>query len=278
MKLPRDLFSLYTEKLLSKLFAAMERLQDMIKSFPGDGSQDVSNWIKKVQLVARLKNIDDVASLIPLYLEGAAFAVYDQLPDDRKKDANQVEKELVAAFAQNPFSAYDTFRQRSWCPGEAVDVFLADLRRLAGLAGVQSQELIRCAFVCGLPADVSGQLRAAAQIRESNLDVIVEQARVLMTERVHGGAMAAMKTQDHVVCRDSQGERGRAMVGRKDSGQGWRRKMECFECGGDHPVKFCKNRRPVVCWKCGETGHTSRHCVSGNAPGESPAQTVPRNH
>ena len=41
---------------------------DMIKSFNGEG--DVQAWISKAELVAKLTRIEDVASFIPLYLEG----------------------------------------------------------------------------------------------------------------------------------------------------------------------------------------------------------------
>ena len=41
---------------------------DMVKTFSGEG--DVEAWLAKVELVAKLTSIDDVASFIPLYLEG----------------------------------------------------------------------------------------------------------------------------------------------------------------------------------------------------------------
>ena len=46
----------------------------MIKPFTGEG--DVVSWIKKVQLVAKLQKVSDLASFIPLYLEGDALALY----------------------------------------------------------------------------------------------------------------------------------------------------------------------------------------------------------
>ena len=47
---------------------------DMIRSFSGEG--DVVAWFKKIQLVARLQKITDLASFLPLYLEGEAHALY----------------------------------------------------------------------------------------------------------------------------------------------------------------------------------------------------------
>jgi formamidopyrimidine-DNA glycosylase len=239
----------------------MDRVSaEVIKPF--DGSGDVATWLKKVKLVARIKKIKDTAALIPLYLEGAAFAVYDQISDAEKDCADDVEKALLNAFGQNKFAAYDVFRQRSWCPGEAVDVFLADLRRLAGLADIEDDELIRCAFVCGLPPDVSSTLRAASRIRTASIQTIVEQARVLMDERVQG-AMAAV----------------RSSARRTDEDATPQRRIQCYECGGGHPARYCKRKKPVTCWNCDKAGHLARNCPvrqrdSGNDVGKSSAPTV----
>ena len=50
-----------------------------------------------------------------------------------------------------------------------VDVYLSDLHRLAKLAGVESDCLLRRAFIVGLPAVVSRELRALAKV--DNLSV-----------------------------------------------------------------------------------------------------------
>ena len=89
----------------------------------------------------------------------------------------------------------------------------------------------------------SGSVKSAAQIETKLLDTILEQARVLMSER-NQVAMVATRQQ----MKKSTVER---------------RKMVCFECGGDHLVKVCKERKLVTCWKCGESGHISQNCMAG---------------
>ena len=39
-------------------------------------------WLKKVRLVARLQLVDDVASLLPLYQEGDALALYTEMKEE----------------------------------------------------------------------------------------------------------------------------------------------------------------------------------------------------
>ena len=102
----------------------MEKIQDVTRSF--DGSGNVENWIKKIRLVAKLKEVKKLESFLPLFLEGHAFAVYDELSEESKGSILKIEQALLNAFAQNRYSAYDTFKQRNWCPGEAVDVYMSD--------------------------------------------------------------------------------------------------------------------------------------------------------
>lgn len=243
----------------------------MIKTF--DGSGDVTVWLQKVKLVAELRKLTQLEALIPLYLEGAAFSVYNELSEDDKKVAAKIEECLLRAFAQSMFSAFDTLRSRSWKAGEAVDVYLADLRRLAGLAGIHDEAFIRCSFVCGLPLDVSVQLRAAAQIGTMTLAAIADQARVLVAElgreQVHS-ALAAVKVGDQ-----------RMMAGRdRTDGEGRRsgRQFFCYNCGGDHTTRFCSHPRKMTCWNCNKDGHISRDCpekkASGNDNRRSHAPTL----
>ena len=45
----------------------------MIQPFDGEG--DITAWLAKVELVAKLTGIKDVAVLVPLYLEGGRLLI-----------------------------------------------------------------------------------------------------------------------------------------------------------------------------------------------------------
>ena len=88
---------------------AVLNLKDMIKSF--DGSGDVTVWLKKIKLVAKMQKIEDLASLIPLYLDGPAFAIFEQMEEGDKDNEESIEAALLSAFSMNCFQAWDALRQ-----------------------------------------------------------------------------------------------------------------------------------------------------------------------
>ena len=39
---------------------------------------------------------------------------------------------------------------------------------------------------------------------------------------------------------------------------------KCFRCGGPHVMRNFKSKLSIVCWTCGQEGHTTKGCTSGN--------------
>ena len=90
----------------------------VLNKYRGDG--DVTEAKRLAKSWLKLK---DLAVVIPLFLHGSAFAVYDQLSDAEKQDANKIEVALRTAFAADKFPAYHKFQNRVWRNGETVYVF-----------------------------------------------------------------------------------------------------------------------------------------------------------
>ena len=59
------------------------KVTDVLNRFNGDG--DVSIWLKQAHLAKSLLKLKDLAVVILLFLDGPAFAVYDQLKEEEKK-------------------------------------------------------------------------------------------------------------------------------------------------------------------------------------------------
>ena len=230
------------------------KITDVLSRFGGES--DVSIWIRQAHLAKDLLKLDDLAVIIPLFLDGSAFAVYDQLSTEDKKSSSRIEAALKTAFAVDKFNAYEEFRTRMWKPGETVDVFLADLKRLCKLADIgDNEEILKLAFVMGLPRQISGQLRATPKLDTLNLPAILEITRALMADITKGST--------------AKGVFGAAA---RSSGSKGSKIVKCFGCGGPHYRKDCPRGKPVVCCSCNKPGHIARHCNnSGNERGGLPA-------
>ena len=60
---------------------------DIIKPFSGQG--DVLAWLKKVRLVAKLEQLDNVASVLALYLDGDTLAVYMEIEEEEEEEEEE---------------------------------------------------------------------------------------------------------------------------------------------------------------------------------------------
>ena len=130
--------------------------------------------------VAELQGVTQVQKFLPLFLSGGAFSVYESCSTDVKEDYEQLRVALTNAFSLNTFSAYEAFVSRRYVAGEAVDVYLSELRRLARLVcDTSDNSWVKCAFVVGLPDELKHQLKATVSLENMTLEEVVERTRNL---------------------------------------------------------------------------------------------------
>ena len=254
------------------------RLTDIMRPF--DGSGNVVEWIDKFELLVKLKEITKEETVLPMFLEGSALAVYTELSTAQKEEAKTIKDALLSAFSVNLFSAYEQFSKRVW-RDEPVDVYMTELRKLVRLAGVTSDKLLLRAFVVGLPSVVSRELRATADVEKMSLSTVVDRARALMSELMERpyAAVAARRVATGSTRADERVREGPAVRNSADGGRGGRR---CYGCGGPHLVRHCPEKDTgageVRCWACGRRGHLLRSCPSGqgNLQGGACAPEAPQ--
>ena len=90
-----------------------------LKHFDGEG--DVVAWLTKLELVASLTGVKDVAKLVPLYLEGGALSLYLELDDSKKSDFDKLSAELLKAYSDSQVVSFSKLKAVKWT-GEAVEV------------------------------------------------------------------------------------------------------------------------------------------------------------
>ena len=86
------------------------KITDLVRPYNGDG--DIVEWLNKFELVAKLKEIKETENIVPLFLEGSAFAIYNELSDSGKKSYEAIKGALVEAFSLNAFQAYEQLTKR----------------------------------------------------------------------------------------------------------------------------------------------------------------------
>ena len=238
----------------------MAELKFDIKSIPEfDGSTSVVEWVRKAELICEMCGVTAIARVLPLRLVGGAFAVYEQMETGARADANKIKDALFAAFGTDPFVAHELFTKRRLKPGEAVDVFLSELRGLTVPFGGTSDRELKCAFVNGLPGHVKQLLRASARINSLTLTQVLESARDIIKDmpREEEPVVAAVQP----VAKESKSQ------SRPDQRVG----LICFNCNGpNHIARDCRvegrggrvdgRGGRVRCYRCSRIGHLSRNC------------------
>lgn len=200
--------------------------------------------------------------LLPLYLTGDAFLVWEQLSDVDREDEDQVKKRLQESFTLSSGEAYIQFTRRRKKVDETVDAYLSDLRRLLKDSGHTEKAdgkdpMLQEQFLSELPLKFASQLRlSVASSGPVMISSLVSQARALVATETTGpgGATAAAtgSSRPPVAC------------------------CECQQTG--HLRRDCPRRRDArKCFQCGQSGHLKRDCPNGgNMPrkAEKSAQTA----
>ena len=165
-----------------RYFGIMDRFDlKLIPEFDGSPTGlSVVEWFEKAKRICRLCKITGPTLVIPLRLTKGAYAVYQQLGDDTGLE--EVKQALYAAFGADPFVTWRRFTERRLEPGETVDIYLADLRKLAAPFGGTNDRILGCTFLAGLPGDASRLLLAFSRLNELGLDELLARARNILKD------------------------------------------------------------------------------------------------
>lgn len=219
------------------------KLDHLIKCY--DGSTDFIQWFAKVKNVAVLQKITDLASFVPLFFEGEAFMIYQELSDAEKTNVESIEKAMKSAFCLTSGQAYDKFTERKIRRGEGVDVYLADLKRLLVLAGIGfNEKIVKEQFLKGLPSRIAQEVNTHSNADGKPVTLTQVVSRTKQVVRAIGD-----NCDDNVAAAVSQSK--------------VRQRITCYSCGEEgHIARMCVRKRMIRCFNCGGTGHKSDVCPS----------------
>ena len=94
-------------------------------------------------------------------LEGEALAVWMELSEEQQSDYKQAKEKITDKLAPLKFEALDNFHNRRLQPGEALSVFVHDMKMLQAMPRLDNKvrdQLLLHLFLTGLPSLLSRQL------------------------------------------------------------------------------------------------------------------------
>lgn len=205
-----------------------------------DGSGDVDAWLCRAELIVEAKK-EDPAEVIPVCLDGAAFAVYEQMAAAHRKNFALIRAELIHAFGLSVYDAFEAFSNRRLQAAESVEVYAIAVKRFGRQCGITEDTTLACKFVSGLPTDVSQKVKLTLG-RTPTLDEATKTAQVLLAN-----------TRQVV-----DGFSGKAVQSTPAMDAGSHRIRRCFKCNRTgHLAAQCRSR---VCFICRRDGHFARAC------------------
>ena len=244
----------------------IDRIARQVRRFEGDGSIDVTEWLKDVDRLCLLERVRPT-EVVEHLLGGGALRLFRSL---MVGDANQwdvVQATLLAQYGLDPQEAWGRFTARKLLPGEAVDVFIDDLVRLGARFGVSPKDKVfRVKLLNGLPPTIFKWAVTRGDVYSMDHVAFAK----LLRDRMTAHRVAAAGPSSGAV-------KATAAV----SGRQQRRvsPLDCHRCGGPHRVKDCPAKKktpgPSVqqktgpagskprrggCFRCGDEAHFARDC------------------
>ena len=159
-----------------------------------DGSftgPSVVEWFEKAERICKLFRIKEPMLVIPFRLTTGAYIVYQQLKEEA--NLNEIKHALYTAFGTDESITWRRFIGRWLLPRETIDVYMTDLRKLLVPFEGISDQILRHAFLEGLPIDVSWLLQASSEPGHMSIDQLLAKAWTIWKESEYVAAAIRME-------------------------------------------------------------------------------------
>ena len=242
-------------------------------------SGDATEWFQRFELCCKANKWDAAAQALklPTLLEGEALAIWLELKEDEQATYATAKKNIVKAMMPVVFVSMDEFHRRKLRPGEALSVFMHDLKKLLGQAmpdvdRAAHDPLLIHQFLAGLPDAVSRQIRASGET--TTLDAVVTRARLLMSIDDHSEVAVVAKEAEVEKLHEQVAlltEQVAALSAANRAHPKPLSQPRCYKCNQvGHLHHQCtsypsyRGAEVRCCFRCGQAGHIARYCRTQN--------------
>ena len=257
---------------------ATVKLVEVVKRFGGKEDEDLDLWFDRFKVAMDItttldtdgKKEEEMARLMPLFLEGSAYMTWKQIPEKERKNLSAVKKELKRVFGRSKLSSWQQLKNLRFLPGEKLDETVNEIKScLQTISGGKTypEELVSLFLLDTLPKPIADNIRIQHG-EKLNIDEVLSCAKALMLDFNDRGAAAG------VVNRQPMRRTGGGMQdGERLRSDQWRG-VRCFGC---HRIGHQQRDCSIRCHGCGQRGHLMRECQA-REQGNDRAGTVRPDH
>ena len=181
------------------------RVIDVVGKFNGATREGFEPWIDKLYFALRLMSKEteeskvklQCANLIPLFLEGPAYATWKQLDTDSKNDFDKIKKKLQEVFGKSKLQAWKELKEMKFLPQDSIDV-MADtittlLRVVLSDDRPPPEEMVSLFLIDALPPRIMKEVKLLHGT-SLKLTSVLQTAKTLLVNEdsyTHDGIVAA---------------------------------------------------------------------------------------
>ena len=253
-------------------------------------SGNIIEWLSRFEICAKANGWDAAVKAVklPTLLESEALAVWLDLTEEEQADYSVTVDKLRRKLAPSGFSSLEAFHTRKLQPGEALSLFVQDLKQkllhaMPDISAPAREQLLLHQLLAGLPLSISKQIRAAGDV--SRLETAVERACLLMALEMEQEDRPSMVAATSISGQHKQVEELKQQVeelttqvaglvqqqrtppSAQPAPTNLQRCFYCHQIG--HLQRNCPKRRSANrrCFTCDQPGHIQKNCWQGNYGG-----------